>query len=187
MGEIRSRWEIISEKLEKVPSMTPEELRKNKEAEYIPIGQMLAEKYLKHGYSKLFKEEVSRHNGDIVAKAAMEKLIESIGLGSIEVIERAIYGVVALKKDERIEEIKQNIMEIYGEHQQAKQQKYEKVKDDIQRRCRAWLHQLRISGDAVGEINPEADQAWKEISNELHLQYDDKLNQLKQRLRDYIL
>ena len=163
--------------------MSPEELGERREAEYASIGRALAEKYLKHGYGELFKEEANKYKGkDIVIKAALSRLVEAIELGNQEITEKATEGILAIKGDERIREINERINTLSREHQQAEQQRYEQEKENIQRWGRELLHQLRISGDAVGEINAKASQAWKEISNKLYLQFEERLSQLKQEL-----
>ena len=187
MGEIKNRWEIISEKLKEIPPMSPEELRERKEAEYTPIGRTLAEKYLRHGYGKLLKEEVNKYQEkDVVIKAALSRLVEAIELTNREITEKAVEGLLTIKGDERVREINEKIRTLCGEHQQAKQQRYEREKEGIQRWGRELLHQLRISGDAVGEINAEASEAWREVSNELYLQFEERLSQLKQELLKFM-
>ena len=92
MGEIKSRWEIISEKLKEMPAMSPQELRETEEAEYAPIGRTLADKYLEHGYGELLEEEVDKYQGkDIVIKAALSRLVEAIGLGIVD-LPMSVFG-----------------------------------------------------------------------------------------------
>ena len=52
----------------------------------------------------------------------------------------------------------------------------------LARRERELLHQLRISGSAVGEVNVEASEAWKGLSRELYSQFDQRLQQLREQL-----
>ena len=58
----------------------------------------------------------------------------------------------------------------------------EQERKQIERDEREVLHQLRISGDAVGDINLRTSAAWADIAHELHSQYDVMLRQFKREL-----
>ena len=74
MDEMKSAFEKALERAERLGKLSPEEIRKRKEEEYIPVGRALADRYLGHGYVKLLEEEANRYNGeekDIVRRAAL--------------------------------------------------------------------------------------------------------------------
>ena len=185
MGEIKSAFEKAMEKLEGLGKLSPEELRERKEMEYAPVGQALAEKYLGHGYVQIFREEIDKYQGDekgIVTKAALSRLVESVQLRDYEMAERAVAGILTLKDDNRIEEIREKIKNLCNEFKQAEQQKYEQEKGEVEKRGRELLHRLRISGSAIGEINTQVSDAWKRISDEVYSQFEERLSDFKREL-----
>lgn len=188
MGEMKSAFEKALEKAEKLGKLSPEEMRERNEAEYAPIGRALAERYLGHGHRRILKEEVRRYSGDekgIVGRAALSRLAEAIDLASdefFEKTEKALAGMLALKGKGQIGEINERIMSLLREFREAQQQKYEREEERVEKGERELLHQLRISGSAVGAINLKASEAWGTISQELHSQFNERLEALKQEL-----
>lgn len=185
MTEMKSAFEKALEKAEKLGKLSPEEMRERKEEEYAPVGRAIADRYLGHGHNPILKEEVNKYSGDekgIVIRAALSRLGEAIGLESDEVSEKAIAGMLTLGDEEKIGEISERIRSLLGEYREVKRQKYEAQKEHIERRERELLHQLRISGSAVGEINLKASEAWGRISQELFSRFNERLEELKREL-----
>lgn len=185
MSEMKSALERALEKAEKLGKLSPEEMRAQKEEEYAPIGRAIADRYLGHGHNAILEEEVNRYGGDekaIVTRAALSRLKEAIGLESDEVAERAIAGMLTLRGEERIGEIGERIRSLLGEYREAKREEYEQERERIERRERELLHQLRISGSAIGEINLKASGAWARISQELLSRFNERLEELKREL-----
>ena len=69
-------------------------------------------------------------------------------------------------------------------NREAKQAKYEQEREHVERRERELLHQLRISGTAVGDINLQTSKEWARTSQELLSQFDARLEELKRELSD---
>lgn len=185
MGEIKSAFEKALEKTERLGKLSPEEMRERKGEEYAPIGRALADRYLRHGYGEIFGEEANRYSGeerDIVTRAALSRLVEAMELGNHEITQRAMEGILVLRGKEKVGEAKDRIKSLLDEYEQAEKERYEEEKGEIERKERGLLHQLRISGSAVGEINLEASETWKEICQELYSQYDKRLGALKVQL-----
>ncbi len=185
MGEIKSAFEKAMEKVEKLGKLSPEEVRQDKEAEYTPVGRALADRYLGHGYIQIFREEMGKYSGDgkdIVVRAALSRLVEAISLGSDKITERATEGVLTLKENEKVREMNEEIRGLCSEYKKGEQQEYDDEKEEIERQERELLHQLRISGEAVGEINLKVSEAWKKTSGELYLRFDERLSELKREL-----
>jgi len=185
MGEMKSAFEKALERAERLGKLSPEEIRKRKEEEYIPVGRALADRYLGHGYVQFLEEEANRYSGeekDIVRRAALTRLVEAIDLGDYEASERAMEGILVLGGGEVVGEVRQQIKDLLAEYGRAEEAKYEEQKGEVERRERELLHKLRISGSAVGEINLEASETWKELSRELYSQFDQRLQQLKEQL-----
>ncbi len=199
MSEMKSALEKALEKAEKLGKLSPEEVMERKEVEYAPIGRAIAERYLGHGHKQLLKEEVSRYSGDeqgIVSGAALSRLAEAIDLASDELTEKALVGVLTLKREMRggekggkgrIGEIIERIRSLLREFRDAQQQRYEGEKERIEKGGKELLHQLRISGSAVGAINLKASEAWGVISQELYSQFNERLGALKRELLNLLV
>ena len=185
MSEMKSALEKALERAEKLGKLSPEEMRQRKEAEYAPIGRALAERYLGHGQKRVFKEEVNRYSGEekgIVLRAALLRLEEAIDLENDELTEMAMAGMLVLKQKGKIGEINKKIRSLLREYREAEKQKYEGEKERIEKGEKELLHQLRISGSAVGEINLKANEAWASISQELYSRFNERLVDLKGEL-----
>jgi hypothetical protein len=185
MGEMKNAFEKAWERAESLGKLSPEELRRRKEKEFTPIGQAQAERYLEHGYTELLKEGLNRYEkeeeNEIATKAALSRLVEAIELRNDETAARAMEGILALKGDRaanKIEEIKGTCQE----YEQAEQKEFERNKGEMEAREREIMHQLRLSGNAVGDINPQASEIWRGISQGLYAQFEQRLHQLKQEL-----
>jgi len=185
VGEMKSAFEKAMEKAEKLGSLSPEEMRERKEAEYTTLGRAIAERYMGHGYKQLLKEEVGRYSGEeegIVMEAALSRLVEAVDLESGDMIERALEGLVALKGKGQVMEVTENIKGLLQEFRDVKQQKYEIEKEGIEKDERELLHRLRIAGSAVGAINLKSSEAWAMLSTELESQFSQRLEALKREL-----
>lgn len=185
MGEIKSAFERAMEKVKTLGKLSPEEMKQRQEEEYTPVGRAVADRYLQHGYAHFFLEELGKYQGeekDIVVRAALSRLVEAVQLRDKEVNERAIGGILYVKKEEKITPVREKLATLYQELQEIQRHRYEMEGKEIERNERDLLHQLRISGSAVGEINLEDSQAWKKRGLELSAQFEGRLNSLKQEL-----
>ncbi|MFQ5924869.1 MAG: hypothetical protein ACE5IE_02600 [Dehalococcoidia bacterium] len=185
MGEIKSAFEKALERAERIGKLSPEEMRGRQEEEYATIGRALADRYLRHGYGEILGEEANKYSGeerDIVTRAALSRLVEAMELGNYEITQRAMEGIPVLRGKEKVREVKVQIKSLLDEYKKAEKERYETEKEEIGRKERGLLHQLRISGSAVGEINLEASESWKEVCQELYSQYDKRLGALKVQL-----
>ena len=183
MGEIKSAWQIAMERVEGLEKLSPEELRRQREEEYALIGQVLADKYLGGlGFWQLEVEldKYSAKERELVKGALAAKLAQAIELGNYERLEKAIEGISGLKQKKGIREIKDEIEQLF----QAYKQVEEKESREIEKSAREILHQLRISGTAIGTINPKVIPQWQQALNRLAQPYQEKLEQLKQKLID---
>ncbi|MFC2039434.1 hypothetical protein ACFLST_01435 [Chloroflexota bacterium] len=185
MREMRSAFEKALERAERLGKLSPEEIRKGKEEKYIPVGQSLADRYLRHGYVQFLEEEVNRYSDDekdMVRKAALSRLVDAIDLRDHEASGTAMAGILVLGGEQMVGEIRQEIVDLLAAYGKAEKAKYEEQKGEVERRERELLHKLRISGSAVGEINLEASETWREVSRTLHCQFDRRLQELGQQL-----
>lgn len=189
MGEMKSAFDKAMEKVERLGKLSPEEMRERADAEYAPIGRAVAERYLGHGYKQLLMEEVERYSGDekvIVIGAVLSRLVEAIDFAGGDLLERALDGLLILKGKGRTEGTTEEIRGLLGEFRDVQEQKYIREKERIEKDERELLHQLRISGSAVGAINLEASEAWGMISQEIDSQFSERLGVLKRELLDLL-
>jgi hypothetical protein len=184
VGEIKSAWELAMEKVEKLGKLSPDELRRQKEEKYGSIGQGLAEKYLTGLALRDVKIELDKYKGEereLVRAALASKLIDAIELGDAERLSKVIEGVseLKLKSVEALAGIRGEIEQLFEEYREAEQKK----RREVDAAARGVLHQLRISGSAIGSVNPEVVPEWKNELDKIALPYREKLGDIKARLR----
>jgi len=188
MEEMKSAFDRAMERADKMGKLSPEEMRQRQEVEYLPVGRAIAERYLNHGHEQLFKEEVDKHPDErrgIVVRAALKGLVEAVSLTGYERTEKALNGVLALIGDGRVDAVNSVIGGITGllaEFSQELERKYGEEQERIEKSERELLHQLRISGSAVGAINMAASQAWGKVYREFSSPFEERLEGLKGEL-----
>jgi cell division GTPase FtsZ len=183
VGEIKSAWELAMEKVEKLGKLSPEELRRQKTEKCGSIGQGLAEKYLSGLALRDVKIELDRHKGEereLVRAALASKLIDAIELGDAERLLKVVEGILELKlkSGEALAGIRAEIDQLFGEYREAEQKK----RREVEVAARGVLHQLRISGSAIGSVNPEVVPEWKSELDKIAQPYRERLDSLKARL-----
>jgi hypothetical protein len=185
MAEMKSAFERAWERAQGLGKLLPEEVRRRKEEEFAPAGRGLAQQFLEHGYTDIFTEGVHKYSdeeGEIVTKAALSRLVEAIELGDGAIAARAMEGIIALKGNGALGEINERMKGIFQEYGQERWEKQQRKREQIERERKEILHRLRISGDAVGEVNLDSSEAWERISEGLRSPFEDRLHQLKQEL-----
>jgi len=183
VGEIKSAWELAMEKVDKLGKLSPEEVRQQNEDRARSIGQGLTEKYLSGSSLRDLKLEMDKHKGEereLVRAALASRLIDAIELGDAERLSKALEAVsgLRLKGEDRLEAAKGEMDGLFGEYREAEQKKRREVE------TAAWgvLHQLRISGSAIGSVNPEVVPEWKSELDKIAQPYAERLDEIKARL-----
>lgn len=187
MEEIKSALEKALERAEELGELTAEELRKSKEAEYLPIGEGIAKRFLRHGSSSIMNEEINKYTSEekeMVIKGALATFRGVIDLENSSESESALAGIRSLKPEEQVEHICHEIESLLTEYQEAKQRRYEAKKEAVEKSVKELLHRLRISGSAIGEINPRVSKVWEQIISELRSRFEPRLDELKQALAE---
>ena len=184
MGEIKSAWELAMEKVEKLGKLSPEEVRRQKTEKCGSIGQGLAEKYLTGLALRDVRIELDKYKGEereLVRAVLASKLIDAIELGDAERLSKVIEGIseLNLKSREGLASIRAEIEQLFAECREAEQKK----RREVDAAARGVLHQLRISGSAIGSVNPEVVPEWKNELDKIALPYREKLGDIKARLR----
>ncbi len=182
MGEIKSAWELAMEKVEKLGKLSLEELKRQNEEKYCSRGRALAEKYLsgvplREIRSELDKSGSPEKEGVMASLAA--RLVETIELGNVERLTKIIEAISGLKlKSQGLATIKGELEQLFAEYIEAEQKK----RHEIETAARNVLHQLRISGSAIGSVNPAVVLEWKSELDEIAQPYRDRLEDIKARL-----
>jgi len=177
MDELKSAFDRAMERAERVGELSPEEMRERKEAEFTPAGRAVAERYLEHGHESLFLEDVNKHagdEGDIIKRAALVRLVESIALSDYEMAERAMKGVLALSGE--VGGIIESMLGLFQDFGEKVQRKYSSERGKLDAEERELLHQMRISGSAVGQINLAASESWGRIYREFSAPFVERLD-----------
>lgn len=188
MDELKSAFDRAMERAERMGKLSPEEMRERKVTEFTPAGRAIAERYLQHGHENLFVEDVNKHTGDegdIISRAAMGRLVESIDLASYEAAERAMKGVLALSGEGGAGEVGgiiESILGLFQDFGEEVQRKYSSERAKLDAEERELLHQMRISGSAVGQINLAASESWGRIYREFSAPFVERLEALKAEL-----
>jgi hypothetical protein len=171
------------EKVDKLGKLSPEELRRQKEEKCGSIGKGLAERYLSGLALRDLKLELDKHKGEereLVSTALASDLIDAIELGDAErlaKVEEAISGL-KLKAKEGLAAISGEIEQLFAEYREADQKK----RREVETAARGVLHQLRISGSAIGNVNPEVVPEWKSELDKIAQPYCERLDDIKARL-----
>ena len=203
MGELKSAWEIAQGKADKLGKLSSEELQQQGEEKCRQIGQAIAQRYLDNLESLDLEVELDKHSEEekgLIKRAVGSHLIQALELssqsgtsrrpterdggmkqnnrsgGAYFRMERIIQGIAGLepKSGAITERMRQLFQEYEGATREARR--------EIERKGKETLHQLRISGTAVGDINIEAMPQWQQTWHRLREPFEPRLDNLKQEL-----
>jgi len=181
VGDIKSAREIAQEKAEKLGELSPEERRKQREDRCHLIGKSLTDKYLNGHDVKRLEAELNKYNNEdkeSIRQKALRQLIERIDLRNDFVLDRISQGILSLAKTETSTGTMGKIKELFQEYKEAE----EGEGQGIEKAGREILHQLRISGTAIGQINIRAKEEWQKKLEEMTPPFEERLSKLKQEL-----
>ena len=178
---IRSALEIAMERAASMPGLTQEELAEQKEREYRPRGAAMGRRYLEGMLKKRdLQTELSKYRGqegEIVKRAFLLTLNQSIKLESKSMSLKALEGIKAVEPTADFGEMKRQIEAIFDEFGQQLERKiprYEALEKEK-------LQQIGISGSAV-RPNLEESQAWQEELKRIQSEYDSRISKLEENL-----
>ena len=183
MGEdrIKSALEIAMEKAAAIPELTPEEIDEQREREYKPRGMAIANKYLenilKGNELEIELHRYQRKEGEVVRKALLATLSQSISLEDMDSSLRAIDGIEMVETGVDLEEAKREMESIFNESAELRIQKgsvYEELERDK-------LRGRWISGSAV-RPNVEGNEDWQQELREIKSAYDSRISRLREKL-----
>ena len=112
--------------------------------------------------------------------ALASKLTDAIELGDAERLSKVVEAMSALKlkSEEGLAAVKGEIEGLFVESREAEQKK----RREVDAAARGVLHQLRISGSAIGGVNPEVVPEWKNDLDKIAQPYRERLDAIKARL-----
>lgn len=178
---IKSALEIAMERAASMPGLTQEELAEQKEREYQPRGAAIARRYLEGALKERdLQTELSKYRGqegEIVKRAFLLALNQSIKLESKSISLKALEGVKAVEPTANLGEMKRQIEAIFDEFSQRLERRiprYEALEKEK-------LQQLGISGSAV-KPNLEESQTWQAELKRIQSEYDSRISKLKENL-----
>lgn len=180
MDKIKSSWEIAQEKAEKLGKLSSEEKRKQQQDKYHTVGKSLANKYVSGETLRHIEGELNKYGDEdrsVIKHAVLGHLIDLIDLNN-SILEKLFQGIADLAGDGKTVEILDKIranLNSYREAERTEIQNIEKV-------CRELLHQQRISGTAIGTINPKAREEWQKRLGKVIQPFEENLKNLKQAL-----
>lgn len=192
MGDIKSAREIAMEKIEKLGEPTQEERLKWK---HVPQGEELAAKYLKENINML--SELGRHPEDIrkyIIEGASQVLVRNIDLPKNDVIKKnnkkAMDGLKILKSDKvSVENMFSRLRNIFNhyenEGEQQRKQAYESLKTEFENKIQQAIQQQLgtfMPTKVDVERQPQFNQEWLKMLNQMDSQYISLLNEFKQEL-----
>ncbi|MFC2007127.1 hypothetical protein ACFLVB_00780 [Chloroflexota bacterium] len=192
MGEIKSAREIAMEKVEKLGEATEEDRLGWK---YTPEGGKLAVRYTNED-SNLIAEvnEYEEKARSYVIAGAVNILVRNIGMPGTDAAQRnnkkAMDGLKLLKNDKvAVENVFSKILRIFSHYlEQGEQQRshaYESLKADFTAKVQqAMQQQLGTSARMNIDIEnqPQFQEEWRKVQNQLDSQYLALLEEYKQEL-----
>ena len=178
---IKSALEIAMERAASMPGLTQEELAERKEREYRPRGVAIGRRYLEGALKKRdLQTELSKYQGqegEIVKRAFLLTLNQSISPENRSVSLKALEGIRAIEPTDNFDEIKRQIEEIFDEFGQQVERhvgQYEALEKER-------FQKLGICGSAV-KPNLEESQTWQAEFKRIQSEYNSRINKLKENL-----
>ena len=196
MGELKSAWEIAQEKANRLGKLSAEEEEQQRKQRYRQIGQGVAQKWLDNPETLSLTTELNKHpeeEQELIKRAILSHLLQAVDLKgrsgtSPDSMRCGRSGGVYLHPEKILQEIAslepesqpitEGITKLIQEYEVAGR----KTRQELESKTRETLHQLRISGTAVGDINIEATPQWQQAQQHLVETLEPRLNSLKQEL-----
>jgi hypothetical protein len=179
MSELKNAWEIAREKANKLGKLSPQEMQQQREQEYRQVGKGIAQRYLDHPEPLNLSVDLDSRpteGRDLTVRTIIGYLVQAMDLESHSRLEKIIQGIAAIEPG--LQPVIEEIRKLAQEHDQV----LGMTRQAIENKGREALHQLRISGTAVGAINTAAVPEWQQNWRKLTGPFLPKLDNLKHEL-----
>jgi hypothetical protein len=182
MGELKSAWEIAQERVSRLGKLSAEEEKQQARQRYRQVGQVLSQKWLDSSRPPDITAELNKHREEDregIRQAVIEHLLEAVEITptqSTDRVRRAIEGVSRLGPELQSEA--EGVATLIQEYEEAEG----KTRQQLESSYWETLHQLRISGTAVGRVNIEANEQWQLARQRLVEDFAPRLADLKRKL-----
>lgn len=179
MADIKSAWEIAQERANRLGKLSAEEQKQQEEQECRQIAAGIAQKYLNSSETQDIATMLDKYSGEgkkLIGLALFGLLTEAITFDSQTRAEKAAQAIVVMKP--KSQPLIGRIIDLLTEYHQAGKT----IKKEVETRTKEVLHQLRISGSAIGEINIEASPQWQQNWQRVKRPLEQQLDALKQEL-----
>ena len=184
-GKVKSTIELAMERAAKLPRLTEEELRQQREKEFGPRGRAIAGRFLAGDLAdEDLDSELSRYpdeQGEIVRGAFLASMCQAIDIGEAEATARAFEGIETLVRDDCLEETSSRLRGILQDFQEQRQRELARAEQAEA----VILRELGVSGSAI-RLNMEQSEGWREKRSELLARFRPKLEELKRELSDHL-
>lgn len=181
MGDIKSAWEIAQERANRLGKLSAEEQKQQKEQECRQITAGLAQNYLDSSETQDITTMLDKHSGEeksLIEAALFSLLTEAITFDSQDRAEKAARGIVTLEP--KAQPIVGRMIDLLTEYHQAG----ERIRKGVESKVKEVLHQLRISGSAIGEINIEGSPQQQQDLQRFRAPLEQQLDALKRDLHE---
>ena len=182
MSEMKSAWELAQERANRLGKLSAQEKEEQERQTYRQIGQALAQKLMDGSRELDIAAELSKHEEkgkDTVRQAMIERMIEAIELTATKGVDNAKAMIGAISSlNPQLQPGAEEVGQLIQEYQLAEQ----KIRQELESQTREALHQMRISGTAVGAINLEDNPQWQLARQGLVESFAPRFNALKQAL-----
>lgn len=181
MGDIRSSWEIAQEKADRLGDLSSEERIRQKEEQYRSTAAVLVHQYIDDKDIRPVKKELNKYtgeDGELMERILLDEFVSAIDFDKQENLTPAISGIKALSGKEEAGHGIDAIKQLSDEYHKAREE--EKQRADAA--CRLMLHDMGISGSAIGTINLYARDEWLDGLNTITACFKKRLEGLKEKI-----
>jgi hypothetical protein len=181
MSDIKSAWEIAQEKASKLGKLSSQEREEQRQEKCRLLGASLADKYLSHNDIRIIKDELNGHgvsDRNLVGNAVVRRLSQSLDFKYLERLPDISKAILVLQSTAPTKATLEKIEALFQEYQDAEK----KQRQEIEEAGGQILHQMRISGPAIGRLNIRAKEEWQTKLDQTASPFDERLKSLKQEL-----
>ncbi|MBN2339605.1 MAG: hypothetical protein JXP48_13845 [Acidobacteria bacterium] len=179
---IKSALELAMERVSKLPGLSAEEIARQREKEFRPLGEAIGHRYLEGILAaQELAPEAGRHEGDagrIVRRGLVDSLSGAIGPENRAAAERALAGLLALAGKDEDGEAAAEWARLLGEYEERRAALAEEQAAGARKR----LAKLGISGSAVVPVM-ERDEEYRRALEGVRREFEPALERLRSRLR----